>query len=123
MPYHLFFFALIFNQMKMRKFLNFLYFEACICVFMVINYKEIETSISISNASNDDFENEDIVSMPKTNKGHILFFHHAGTTSHLNVLKSLAGGLLERGHKVTTAFYGKTQIEHDNYTEITFPNR
>lgn len=90
---------------------------------MVINYKEIETSISISNASNDDFENEDIVSMPKTNKGHILFFHHAGTTSHLNVLKSLAGGLLERGHKVTTAFYGKTQIEHDNYTEITFPNR
>ena len=58
-----------------------------------------------------------------TNKGHILFFHHAGTTSHINVLKSLAGGLLEKGHKVTTAFYGKTQITHNNYTEITLPNR
>ena len=109
--------------MKMRRISNFLFFEACICVFVVINNKEIATSISISNAYNEEFENEDIVSVPKTNKGHILFFHHAGTTSHLNVLKSLAGGLLERGHKVTTAFYGKTQIEHDNYTEITFPNR
>ena len=59
----------------------------------------------------------------KASRGHILFFHHAGTTSHLNVLKSLAGGLLDRGHRVTTAFYGKSQISHDNYTEIIFPNR
>ena len=107
----------------MGRFLNFLFFEACIFVFVVINYKEIATSVSISNAFNEDYENEDIISMPTKRKGHILFFHHAGTTSHLNVLKSLAGGLLERGHKVTTAFYGKTQIVHENYTEITFPNR
>ena len=57
------------------------------------------------------------------NKGHVLFFHHAGTTSHINVLKSLATGLLNNGHKVTTAFYGKTNIAHENYTEIFIKDR
>ena len=71
----------------------------------------------------ENFRHSDNESISMTNKGHILFFHHAGTTSHINVLKSLAGGLLEKGHKVTTAFYGKTHISHDNYTEINLPNR
>ena len=56
-------------------------------------------------------------------KGHILFFHHAGTTSHINVLKSLASGLLEEGHQVTTAFYSKIHIAHANHTAITFKDR
>ena len=60
-------------------------------------------------------------SFPK--KGHILFFHHAGTTSHINVLKSLASGLLEEGHQVTTAFYSKINIAHANHTAITFKDR
>ena len=58
-----------------------------------------------------------------SNKGHILFFHNAGTMSHLNVMKALAEGLLERGHKVTTAFYGKTKMVHDNYTEVFIKDR
>ena len=56
-------------------------------------------------------------------KGHILFFHHAGTTSHINVLKSLAIGLLEQGHQVTTAFYSDINIAHTNHTAITFKDR
>ena len=56
-------------------------------------------------------------------KGHILFFHHAGTTSHINVLKSLASGLLEEGHQVTTAFYSEINIAHTNHTAITFKDR
>ena len=58
-----------------------------------------------------------------SNKGHILFFHNAGTMSHLNVVKALAQGLLDNGHKVTTAFYGKTKIVHENYTEIFIKDR
>ena len=56
-------------------------------------------------------------------KGHILFFHHAGTASHINVLKSLAIGLLEQGHQVTTAFYSDINIAHTNHTAITFKDR
>ena len=58
-----------------------------------------------------------------SSKGHILFFHNAGTMSHLNVLKALAQGLLESGHKVTTAFYAKTKIVHENYSEILIKDR
>ena len=44
---------------------------------------------------------------PSAKKGHILFFHNAGTRSHLIVMNALAEGLAEDGHKVTTVFYGK----------------
>ena len=57
--------------MKMRSFLNFLFFEACIFVFVVINYKEIATSVSISNASKEDYENE---AMLAENRGKISGF-------------------------------------------------
>ena len=60
---------------------------------------------------------------PFDEKGHILFFHHAGTASHINVLKSLAIGLLEQGHQVTTAFYSDINIAHTNHTAITFKDR
>ena len=51
-------------------------------------------------------------------KGHILFFHNQGTRSHLIVLSAVAKSLLENGYKVTTVFYGKSNILHENYNEI-----
>ena len=93
-----------------------------VITFFYFNNSGVTSSFTPQlDAANLRYSDNDSISMP--NKGHILFFHHAGTTSHLNVLKSLAGGLLEKGHKVTTTFYGKTQITHDNYTEIILPNR
>ena len=56
-------------------------------------------------------------------KGHVLFFHNAGTTSHINAMKALAEGLVENGHKVTTVFYVKTNIVHENYKEIFIEDR
>ena len=63
--------------------------------------------------------------LPKfsSKKGHILLFHHSGTKSHVFFLKALAEGLLEYGHKVTTIFYVKTDIKHQNYTEILIKDR
>ena len=92
-------------------------------IFITLINKEIATNSNYKmNMRSERMKFEETVSTPAA-KGHILFFHHAGTISHLNVLKSLAGGLLEKGHTVTTAFYGKTQLVHENYTEISFPNR
>ena len=51
-------------------------------------------------------------------KGNILMFHNGGTTSHLIVMSALAKALLENGYKVTTVFYAKTNIVHENYDEI-----
>ena len=50
---------------------------------------------------------EPVKPAPSAKKGHILFFHNAGTRSHLIVMNALAEGLAEDGHKVTTVFYGK----------------
>ena len=54
---------------------------------------------------------------------HILLFHSAGTKSHLNIFRPLAEGLLEKGHRVTTAFYAPSDIKNENYTEILLPDR
>ena len=51
-------------------------------------------------------------------KGHILMFHNQGTRSHLIVMSALAKALLENGYKVTTVFYAKMNIVHENYNEI-----
>ena len=51
-------------------------------------------------------------------KGDILMFHNGGTRSHLIVMSALAKALLENGYKVTTVFYAKTNIVHENYDEI-----
>ena len=57
------------------------------------------------------------------NKGNILFFHNAGTRSHVNVMAALAEGLVKHGHKVTTVFYAKTNIVHEGYTEILIEDK
>ena len=45
-------------------------------------------------------------------------FHNQGTRSHLIVMSALAKALLENGYKVTTVFYAKMDIVHENYNEI-----
>lgn len=52
----------------------------------------------------------------------ILFFHNAGTRSHLHVMFPIAEELLERGHTVTGAFFSPSGIQHPNYTEILLPD-
>ena len=56
-------------------------------------------------------------------KGHILFFHNAGTRSHLIVMSALAQGLLDHGYVVTTLFFAKSNIVHENYNEILIEDR
>ena len=51
-------------------------------------------------------------------KGHILFFHNAGTGSHLITMKALAEGLVEHGHQVTSVWYAESKIKHNNFREI-----
>ena len=56
-------------------------------------------------------------------KGHILFFHNAGSKSHLIVMSALAQGLLDHGYMVTTVFFAKSNIEHESYNEIMIEDR
>ena len=56
-------------------------------------------------------------------KGHILFFHNAGTRSHLIALNALAEGLVEHGHRVTSVQYMKSNINHENYTEVLIQDK
>ena len=56
-------------------------------------------------------------------KGHILFFHNAGTRSHLIAMSALAEGLVEQGHQVTSVIYAKSNIVNDNYKEILIEDR
>ena len=51
-------------------------------------------------------------------KGHILFFHNQGTRSHIFVMSALAQALLDHGYTITTVFYAKSNIIHENYNEI-----
>lgn len=66
---------------------------------------------------------EEIVQKSPTRKGHILFFLQLGTKSHIFFMKSLVEGLLQNGHEVTTIFYVKTNIVHENYTEVLIKDR
>ena len=56
-------------------------------------------------------------------KGHILFFHNAGTRSHLIAMTALVEGLVEQGHLVTSVFYAKSNIKNKNYKEILVEDR
>ena len=56
-------------------------------------------------------------------KGNILFFHNAGTRSHLIAMTALAEGLLENGHNVTSLYYAKSNIIHENYKEILIEDK
>ena len=92
------------------------------CIILTNNIDGMSSSEEVSNTK-DGTKRFEATMERIPEKGHVLFFHHSGTISHLNVLKSLAIGLLDNGHKVTTSFYGKTNIVHDNYTEITTKDR
>ena len=67
---------------------------------------------------------EPIKPAPAAKKGHILFFHNAGTRSHLIVMNALAEGLAEDGHKVTTVFYGKMSKKNlPNLNQLVIDDR
>ena len=66
-------------------------------------------------------EKEVVDNLPE--KGHILFFHTMGSRSHLIAMSALAEGLVQHGHKVTTVFYAKSNIVHENYKEILIEDK
>ena len=67
---------------------------------------------------------EPVKPAPSAKKGHILFFHNAGTRSHLIVMNALAEGLAEDGHKVTTVFYGKMSKKNlPNLNQLVIDDR
>ena len=68
-------------------------------------------------------EVSDTIEKTSLKKGHVLFFHQLGTKSHIFLQKTLVEGLLKRGHQVTTVFYVKTNIIHENYTEVLIKDR
>ena len=68
-------------------------------------------------------KNDENPSTVPSTKGHILFFHNQGTRSHLIVMSALAMTLLENGYTVTTVFYAKSNIVHENYNEILIEDR
>ena len=65
----------------------------------------------------------DTIEKTSLKKGHVLFFHQLGTKSHIFLQKTLVEGLLKQGHQVTTVFYVKTSINHENYTEVLINDR
>ncbi len=65
---------------------------------------------------------EDVKSVVPS-KGHILFFHNQGTRSHIFVMSALAQALLDHGYIVTTVFYAKSNIIHENYNEILIEDK
>ena len=68
-------------------------------------------------------ENVDIARVDNDQKGHILFFHPAGTRSHLIAMNAFAEGLVENGYRVTSAIYAESKIKHDNYKEILIEDK
>ena len=55
--------------------------------------------------------------------GHVLFFHNAGTRSHLIAMNALARGLSEHGYQVTSVHYAKSNIVNANFNEILIEDR
>ena len=81
------------------------------------------TAEPLSSEKEDTKIQENVENPTKSNekstlKGHLLMFHNQGTRSHLIVMSALAKALLENGYKVTTVFYAKMDIVHENYNEI-----
>ena len=82
--------------------------------------KDIPDPVKPANAA----VSESAKPVPSAKKGHILFFHNAGTRSHLIVMNALAEGLAEDGHKVTTVFYGKMSKKHlPNLNQLVIDDR
>ena len=69
------------------------------------------------------FKNEIVGNVEEKTKGHILFFHNAGTRSHLIALNGLVESLVEHGYEVTTVFYAKSKFVHKNYNQILIEDR
>ena len=112
-----------------------IFFKLLLFSIAIIHYYNVEAT-SAETLPGEDVGGVQEISEPKSlesqpssgvevsaSKGHVLFFHNAGTTSHINAMKALAEGLLENGHQVTTVFYVKTNIVHENYKEIFIEDR
>ena len=77
---------------------------------------------SAKTTKNDEKPSKTVKTVPST-KGHILFFHNQGTRSHLIVMSALAKELVENGYIVTTIFYAKSNIVHENYNEFLIEDK
>ena len=95
------------------------YILLVVCLMSCQN--SLASSVKEGSKIEKNVENPTIFSEKSTKpplKGHILMFHNQGTRSHLIVMSALAKALLENGYKVTTVFYAKMNIVHENYNEI-----
>ena len=59
----------------------------------------------------------------KEEKKHVLMYHPWGTKSHRGQQNALIYGLLSKGHSVTGIFPEKSNLIHENYTEIVIDTR
>ena len=86
-----------------------------ICFMTITHY-----SFGIKEDANPkkDSSTEETLGLSTNEKGHILFFHNAGTGSHLITMKALAEGLVEHGHQVTAVWYAESKIQNKNFNEI-----
>ena len=105
--------------------------------YFVILQGSFATNIEPENLRTEEIRDEDIIQKETTEalkneidgnveektKGHILFFHNAGTKSHLIALNGLVESLVEHGYEVTTVFYAKSKFEHKNYNQIVIEDR
>ena len=85
--------------------------------------EEILNEDVIQKETTEAFKNEIVGNVEEKTKGHILFFHNAGTRSHLIALNGLVESLVEHGYEVTTVFYAKSKFEHKNYNQIVIEDR
>ena len=105
--------------------------------YFVILQGSFATSIEPENLRTEEILNKDVIQKETTEalkneidgnveektKGHILFFHNAGTKSHLIALNGLVESLVEHGYEVTTVFYAKSKFVHKNYNQILIEDR
>ena len=67
--------------------------------------------------------NPDWKSVQALTNRHVLMYHPWGTISHRSQQQALLIGLLDEGTTVTGVFPEKSNIIHDNYTEIVVETR
>ena len=85
--------------------------------------EEIRDEDIIHKETTEALKNEIDRNVEEKTKGHILFFHNAGTKSHLIALNGLVESLVEHGYEVTTVFYAKSKFVHKNYNQILIEDR
>ena len=56
-------------------------------------------------------------------RSHILMYHPWGTRSLRGQQNALLFGLLDKGHTITGVFSEKSNLKHENYTEIIINSR